>query len=150
MSNHPESSRRKFLTHGGAATVALASLGSALGGPSVVDAVSIDDTAHAALKQLSLADFQPLLGQHFLVGSTGSAVMLSLEGIHSHARENDGRPAHARSEPFSLMFQAVGGSPLPSAIQEVRHLELGTFKVFISSVNAQPVSGKISYEVVFG
>jgi hypothetical protein len=147
--------RRGFMLFGGAVALtsvsAPTSLANALMEYEMLPSCSanLSNTDHQCLRELALADFLPLVGQNFLLGSGIHKVRMQLVAAISHGRALDARPESVRREPFSLQFSAPQGMQLPAEIYDIKHPQIASMKVFMTQIGSQNIRLP-RYEVVFG
>jgi len=153
MANTPALNRRGFLARSSAASVALASVPTALVSaqalePGAADFPALGAAEQACMRSFCAADFA--VGQFFSVGTPGQATALRLVGITRYADLQDRRPAAARAEPFSLVFVAMDQRPLAAQTHEFQGTDGQRFAAFVSDVGGDAHPGGRHYEVVFG
>jgi hypothetical protein len=93
------------------------------------------------LAELTLATFEPLVGDGFTIGAEAQSVELVLESATSLGPRPGGR------DPFSLVFR---GPPEPALAQRIYRLEhpvLGSLEIFVVPIARD--AGARSYEAVF-
>lgn len=157
MSRIPRSHRRNFLLFGGASALAASAIANnvtssnmLVGSNNLSNSCSVSLADNYCLRDFSLNDFKPLLGETFKVSGFPFSTMLQLHAVTSHSKNNDKRPKESRIEPFSLHFIGKSKTLLNSEIQDLHHSKIGSFKVFISQIGGPNPSNEKHYEVVFG
>ena len=96
------------------------------------------------LADLTLATFEPLVGDAFAVGSEATGVVpieLVLESATSAGDWPGGR------QPFSLIFRGPPEPALPQAIYALVHAGLGALQIFVVPI-ARDAEG-VSYQAIF-
>ena len=94
------------------------------------------------LGDLTLATFEPLVGDRFIVdGTTPVAIELVLESATTAGARPGGR------DPFSLIFLGPGEPLLPQAIYALRHADLAVLEIFVVPV-ARDADG-VRYQAIF-
>jgi hypothetical protein len=139
-------SRRKFTQVAGAAMVGLGFAGPAakIFSQSLRSGDLFPLTGEAAadvLVSFKSETFAPYLGTVFYSGQTGNSFRLTDVVEHRHPKE---KRAAAGGESFSLFFRSVSRKNVPQDIHTFDHPSLGTFSLFIASVDR----GKKIYEAV--
>jgi len=176
MSNESLQPRRTFLIQTGAALVPAAALGISLGmvqgggrkppkssaktktakTPEATQSPTPQDSKPSGpldLKDLHLAQFQPLVNQEFkLAGPNNRTVPLVLTSARDLTRDkakDAARPDDVRPDPFHLLFLAREFDTLPDQIYRIAHPKLGTFDVYINEVRADGDPATAHYCAVF-
>lgn len=93
------------------------------------------------LGELTLATFEPLVGDRFGVDGTVAAVELVLESATAAGEWPGGRA------PFSLVFRGPVEPLLPQATYALRHAGLGVTEIFLVPF-ARDADG-VRYEAIF-
>lgn len=93
------------------------------------------------LGELTLATFEPLVGDRFAVDGAAADLALVLHSATAAGEWPGGR------DPFSLVFVGPGEPLLAQAIYALRHAELGRLEIFLVPV-ARDGAG-VRYEAVF-
>lgn len=94
------------------------------------------------LGELTLATFEPLVGDRFAVDATTPAALeVVLESATTAGEWPDGR------DPFSLIFLGPDEPLLPQAIYALRHAHLGVLEIFLVPI-ARDADG-VRYEAIF-
>lgn len=94
------------------------------------------------LGALTLATFEPLVGDRFTVeATTPVAIEFVLESATATGERPGGR------DPFSLVFLGPDEPLLPQAIYTLRHGELGVLEIFVVPI-ARDGDG-VRYEAIF-
>jgi hypothetical protein len=94
------------------------------------------------LGELTLATFEPLVGNRFTVGGTTPvALEFVLESATAAGEWPGGR------DPFSLMFLGPSEPLLPQAIYALRHADLGVLEIFVVPVARD--AGGVRYQAIF-
>jgi hypothetical protein len=93
------------------------------------------------LATLTAGDFEPHLGDAFLMRSTAGEIALRLTEVR-----NLGQAIRAGGA-FSLEFVEPAGQLLPQAIYSLEHPTLGTLEMFL--VPLGPSANGMRYEAVF-
>lgn len=157
MSEIPGSNRRSFLLFGGASALAATAIANKVSPSSMLAADQAQSEAcklsladNYCLQNLSLKDFQSLLGEKFKVSGFPFSTTLQLHAVTSHLRDGDKRPQESRIEPFSLHFIGTSRTSLSSAIQVLHHPQIGSFNVFVNQIGSANTANEKHYEVVFG
>jgi hypothetical protein len=93
---------------------------------------------------LSFDQFEGRKGERFLVScSDGPPATLELVEATESSRPGGRGPEGQQRLQFALLFEGVGGPPLPQGIHGLEHAELGTVDLFLVPV------GPGQYEAVF-
>ncbi len=93
------------------------------------------------LDELTLATFEPLVGDPFALEAGPQTLELVLETAATAGARLGGR------DPFSLAFRGPWEPVLPQAIYALRHDGLGTLEIFIVPIERDE-SG-VLYEAIF-
>jgi hypothetical protein len=93
------------------------------------------------LDELTLATFEPLVGEPFTLGAGSESVALVLESATLLA----GRPG-AR-DPFSLVLRGPTEPLLAQAIYALDHAKLGRLEIFIVPIGRDETG--VGYEAIF-
>ena len=93
------------------------------------------------LAALTLATFEPLVGDGFSVDADPVALEFVLESASAAGEWPGGR------DPFSLIFVGPGEPMLPQAIYALRHADLGVLEIFIVPI-ARNADG-VRYQAIF-
>lgn len=94
------------------------------------------------LATLTLADFEPLVGQAFQASAAG--VELTLASV-----ESLGTPHGPGRAPFSLTFTGPQTPALPQQIHELAHDALGPLGIFLVPIAPAQGSDEPRYEAIF-
>ena len=94
------------------------------------------------LDELTLATFEPRVGDAFALGGTGNdAIELVLESATAAGTWPGGR------DPFSLVFRGPAQPLLPQATYRLEHAGLGALEIFIVPIGQDGAVTR--YEAVF-
>jgi hypothetical protein len=93
------------------------------------------------LDELTLATFEPLVGDPFALDSGSESLELVLESATAVARRTDGR------DPFSLVFLGPPDPALAQAMYGLGHADLGRLEIFIVPIARD--AGGTRYEAIF-
>lgn len=93
------------------------------------------------LADLTLATFEPLVGDRFRLDGTPGDIEFVLESATASGEWPGGR------DPFSLIFRGPGEPVFPQAIYGLRHANLGLLEIFVVPI-AQRADGT-RYEAIF-
>lgn len=93
------------------------------------------------LDELTLATFEPLVGDPFVIEAGAETLDFVLASATSAGERPEGR------DPFSLTFRGPGEPLLPQAIYALRHDGLGTLEIFIVPIGRDE-NGAL-YEAIF-
>jgi hypothetical protein len=99
-----------------------------------------------ALEDLTVAHFEPRVGDEFTIQVPGlsedlSAELIEVETIGSEPHEPDGRT------PFSLVFRVPQEAVLPQGIYDLQHVDLGPLSIFIVPIGRK--DDGVRYQAVF-
>jgi hypothetical protein len=103
------------------------------------------------LNRVNVSVFEACLGQTFrAVGLEGTAYDLEL----SEAKALEPRPGLThlgiREDPFSLMFKASAGAPLPQGSYTLEHARIAPFDLFLVPIGVRHPSQPATLQAVFG
>jgi hypothetical protein len=93
------------------------------------------------LADLTLATFEPLVGDRFAVDVTPDALEFVLESVTPAGAWPGGR------DPFSLIFRGPPEPLLPQCIYPLEHAGLGVLEIFVVPIARDAES--VSYQAVF-
>jgi hypothetical protein len=93
------------------------------------------------LDELTLATFEPLVGEPFALETGGDSLALVLDTA-TGLRERPGS-----RDPFSLVFRGPPEPLLPQAIYALDHATLGRLEIFIVPIGRDATG--VSYEAIF-
>jgi hypothetical protein len=93
------------------------------------------------LHELTLATFEPRVGDSFTIDAAPVLVELVLESANAAGERPGGR------EPFSLVFRGPLEPLLAQAIYRLEHADLGALEIFIVPIGQDADS--TSYEAIF-
>jgi hypothetical protein len=93
------------------------------------------------LDELTLATFEPVVGEPFALDAGTERLELVLESATAVARRSDGR------DPFSLVFLGPEQPALAQAMYGLSHAGLGRLEIFIVPI-ARDADG-MRYEAIF-
>lgn len=96
------------------------------------------------LIELTLATFEPLVGQVFTIASADDAC---IQATLIEAVSAGEKPMAGGRAPFSIVFSGPGERILPQGIRRLEHETLGALDVFL--VPLQPEAGAARYQAVF-
>ena len=99
------------------------------------------DSRRVDLGELTLATFEPLVGDRFDVEATPAPVAFTLVSATAAGEWPGGRT------PFSLVFLGPGEPLLPQATYALRHAVLGVLEIFLVPI-ARDADG-VRYEAIF-
>ena len=99
------------------------------------------DSRRVDLDELTLATFEPLVGDGFAIESGPGAIELVLESAATTGERPGGR------DPFSLVFRGPSQPLLPQAIYPLRHSDLGVLEIFIVPISR--AADGLRYEAIF-
>jgi hypothetical protein len=93
------------------------------------------------LAELTLATFEPHIGDAFAIAATPAPIGLVLQTAKAAGSWPGGR------EPFSLLFRGPRDPLLAQAIYRLEHRTLGALEIFIVPVGRD--AGSTTYEAIF-
>lgn len=93
------------------------------------------------LADLTLATFEPLVGDGFSVDAAPGALEFVLESASAAGEWPGGR------QPFSLIFVGPGEPMLPQAIYALQHADLGVLEIFVVPIARNDDGAR--YQAVF-
>ena len=93
------------------------------------------------LDELTLATFEPLVGEPFALEAGGHSLALVLDTATGLAERPGGR------DPFSLVFRGPPQPLLAQAIHPLDHAALGRLELFIVPIGRDGTG--VSYEAIF-
>lgn len=94
--------------------------------------------------QLTLADFEPLIGDSFEI-ATDDGSSIALELIRVDALGN--APEEGMRAPFALLFHGPADTTFPQQTLTLTHAKLGALELFLVPTARSETTA--SYEVVF-
>ena len=93
------------------------------------------------LDELTLATFEPLVGDRFAIDGRPEPIALVLESAATTGEWPGGR------DPFSLVFRGPPEPLLPQAIYPLRHRDLGVLEIFVVPISRE--ADGLRYEAIF-
>jgi hypothetical protein len=93
------------------------------------------------LDELTLAIFEPRVGDAFTIGAAAAGVELVLESATAVGERPGGR------DPFSLVFRGPPRPLLAQAIYRLEHAELGALEIFVVPIGQDADATR--YEAIF-
>jgi hypothetical protein len=93
------------------------------------------------LGELTLAAFEPLVGEPFAVVLEPATIELVLESATTLGARPGGR------DPFTLIFRGPPEPLLPQATYALEHADLGTLEIFVVPIGRD--GDGTSYEAIF-
>jgi hypothetical protein len=157
MTDQQDKTRREFMAYGSMAAAALA-LADSVPVPAPTSAstslapsglVAFGCRDDRCLRDFSMGDFAPLVGQSFRVAVGGRATSVQLLKVTPLSQTPISSQVAVRSQPFSLIFSGDHEASLASAIHGLYHPINGPFKIFLSPIGAQALGEPLRYQAVF-
>ncbi len=148
---------RRSLLQTGCRAAALAGVSAAV--PQII----FWQSAKYNLRELTADTFRPYEGSELLfsrpvsgVGAHSGTVKLKLAQVTVHERitqiesKHPTKYAKRTREPFSLVFELVGGEPLREGLHRLKHEDFAGCELFLTQIARPRPDGKLLYEAVFG